>query len=130
IDRLRREEFTENWNIRNARNLVQLSLRSMVQESGDTKRLPVLQLNFRFRTAGRQSRNNEARNRNRICEVQRRYLRRHVQSNHVVGIDCPLEVQLDTKGTELNCHCTHVGATLHDWKWELAAGQETGFLSV
>src|SRR5215467_13412885 len=53
-----------------------------------------------------------------------------MQPDHVVAIDNSLEIQLDTKRTELNCYRPNVCASLYDRKWELSAGQKTCFLSV
>ena len=102
-------------------------LADVVEEAGDGERLPVAQLDIRFRAPRRQRRNPESLERDAVGEVERADLRPDFQSNHIAR-NRRLEVQPDAELLEYDRH--GAGAALRNRNRELTAGEEAGFLAV
>src|SRR6516164_4160161 len=92
IDRSGAEQFPQNGNISNSRNFAQLYGGPVVQQTSNSKRLAVFQLDFRLRPAGRKCWHSEPGDGHGITEVQGADFRENVQTDGVVGLGVAQEI--------------------------------------
>src|SRR5262249_1702660 len=98
-------------------------------ETGNRERLTIAQLELGLRAAGRERRDPEAVQNDRVSEVERADFRPHLQMNAVAD-DRRREVQADAELLEHDRDAQLVARALRDRQREFAAGEEAGFLAA
>src|SRR5207253_2628947 len=130
VDVSRPEQLAENGYIADPRNFIQLSLRSIIQEPGDSERLAILQFDIRFCPTRRDGWDCEPLYCQSIGEIQRAHLRGDMKPNRPIIRDVAGEIQFHTEGLELNRHSRKAISWLNQWKRKLPSCKECGLLPV
>jgi hypothetical protein len=92
----------ENWDVANPGYLAELQLGAIVEQTGDSERLAIFQLDFSFGTTSGKSGNSETGYRESVTEVKRAHLGSNVHANDAVFADETGEVESHTKRTKLD----------------------------
>lgn len=91
------EEITQNRYVTQTRHFIPDVSDAIVNQTGDYKTLSISQFKFGFRFARTQSRDGEAGNGKRICEVESADFGSHREMNIAVGHNHRREVELNAE---------------------------------
>src|SRR5580700_1172207 len=98
----------------------------MIKQPGNPEGLSILEFDFSLRFARGERRNRETGNGYGVSEIQGTDLRGNMETNNVVRLNDPCEIQSNTERTKLDGDSADVCSALDDRKRKLTASQKTG----